>query len=81
MQIEARHVEEDDIERLLDVKQVADRLGVSDKTVWVMSGDGRFPPPLRLGRLTRWRVADFNHWVEQHAERQQLQPARKGRKR
>jgi predicted DNA-binding transcriptional regulator AlpA len=80
MQIEARHVEEDDIERLLDIKQVSDRLGVSEKTVWVMSGDGRFLEPLRLGRLIRWRAADFNHWVEQHAAAQQ-QGKRKGRKR
>jgi excisionase family DNA binding protein len=68
MQIEPRHVVEDDIERLLDVKQVSERLGVSEKTVWVMAADGRFIPPLALGRLRKWRVAEFNRWVEDRAK-------------
>jgi predicted DNA-binding transcriptional regulator AlpA len=67
-----QQVAEDDVERLLDVKQVSERLGVSEKTVWVMSADGRFIPPLALGRLRKWRVAEFNRWVQRQAKRRKV---------
>jgi excisionase family DNA binding protein len=77
MQLAPQPVEPDDIERLLDGKQVSERLGVSEKTVAQMIRDGRFIPPLHLGRFLRWRVADFNQWVEQ--QRAGPPPKRKGR--
>lgn len=80
MQLAPQPVEQDDIERLLDAKQIGERLGVSEKTVAKMVSDGRFiPPSLHLGRFLRWRVTDFNQWVE----RQQAPPPppkRKGRR-
>ena len=39
---------------LLNVKQVAARLHVSERTVWSMVSKDTLPPPLHLGRLRRW---------------------------
>jgi excisionase family DNA binding protein len=39
-----------DPDRLLTVGEVAARFGVSSRTVFRMVRDGRFPPPVRLGR-------------------------------
>lgn len=55
----------DPIEQLIGVEEVARRLEVSEDTVWTMARDGRFFPPLHVGRLARWRVRDLNRWVEE----------------
>lgn len=49
---------------LIDAKQVAKLLGVSDKTVQRMRDAGKLPPPKRLGRLIRWRYDDIRRFVE-----------------
>jgi prophage regulatory protein len=53
----------DDIERLLDTRAIAARLGVTGETVREMVKRGEFPEPIRLGSLVRWRVATFNAWI------------------
>jgi predicted DNA-binding transcriptional regulator AlpA len=61
----------DDVERLVDIKFIADRLRVTPETVREMVKRNEFPPPMRLGTLQRWRVAVFNAWVAQRdAEKQ-----------
>jgi predicted DNA-binding transcriptional regulator AlpA len=53
--------------RLLDVRQVADRCGVSVRCVhaWVSGerGDGTFPAPLVRGW---WDVCDVDVWLADH---------------
>ncbi len=49
-------------DRLLSVRQVADRLGVSTRQVWKLASSGRLPEPVRLGRSVRWKescLAEF----------------------
>jgi predicted DNA-binding transcriptional regulator AlpA len=61
----------DDVERLLDIKFIADRLRVTPETVREMVKRDEFPPPMRLGTLLRWRVSVFNAWVARRdAEKQ-----------
>jgi predicted DNA-binding transcriptional regulator AlpA len=61
----------DDVERLLDIRVIADRLRVTPETVREMVKRNEFPQPLRLGTLQRWRVSVFNAWVAQRdAEKQ-----------
>lgn len=33
--------------------------GAAKPTVWRMAKDGRLPQPMRLGRITAWRVGDL----------------------
>jgi predicted DNA-binding transcriptional regulator AlpA len=48
---------------MLDVKAVANRLNVSETTVWDWSRKKIFVPPTYFGRLARWRVHDIEQWV------------------
>lgn len=45
---------------LLDVRQVAELLGVHQRTVWRMSAAGDLPAPIKLSeRVVRWRLVDL----------------------
>ncbi len=57
MSVQVRH--------LLTVKEVAARLGVGVRTVWRWTVVGQLPPPVRRGRIVRWKVADIERFVRQ----------------
>jgi predicted DNA-binding transcriptional regulator AlpA len=48
---------------LMDARAVAAKLAVAVRSVWRWSDAGTLPPPVRLGRLKRWRAADIDRWV------------------
>ena len=48
---------------LLDVRQVAARLGCSTRHALRMADSGRMPAPLKLGALSRWRRDELTDWV------------------
>ncbi len=50
-------------ERLLTVKQVAERLQCSTRTVHRLAAKGKLPKPCRVGRLIRWRESDITVFV------------------
>lgn len=52
-----------DNEQLLTVKQVADRLQCSARTVHRLASKGKLPQPRRVGRLVRWRESDIAAFV------------------
>jgi excisionase family DNA binding protein len=49
---------------LLDVRAVARLLGCSERMVYRQSDAGRMPAPVKLGRLTKWRRAELERWIE-----------------
>jgi predicted DNA-binding transcriptional regulator AlpA len=49
---------------LLDVALVAQRLSVGQRTLWRWIRQGKFPPPLHLGRLRRWEPAIVDRWLQ-----------------
>ena len=55
--------------KLLTVKDLADLLGIHERTCWRLAamaeaGQGGFPRPLRIGPKTvRWRVADVDSYL------------------
>jgi predicted DNA-binding transcriptional regulator AlpA len=47
-------------ETLMSLREVADFVGVNERTIARWSNAGRFPSPLRLGpRILRWRAGDI----------------------
>ena len=50
---------------LLDVRQVAELLGVHVRTVWRMAATGEIPPPIKLSeRVVRWRLSDLERHIQ-----------------
>ncbi len=55
--------------RLLDVREVAQILGIAVRTVWRLSATGELPAPVRIGaRIVRWRLSDIEQYLEALAE-------------
>ncbi len=50
-------------EQLLNVREMATRLGVSTRQVWKLASSGRLPAPIRLGRSVRWRESDLDRFI------------------
>ncbi len=48
---------------LLSVKQVAELLALSSRTVWRLVSAGELPEPVRIGRAARWRMEDIEEFV------------------
>lgn len=44
--------------QLLDVQDVRALTGFSITTIYKYVNNGTFPPPKKVGRSTRWRLAD-----------------------
>ena len=50
---------------LLNVKEVAKKLGVSRAQVYLMVKKGDFPVPIRIAKRTsRWLESDVDRWIE-----------------
>ncbi len=48
----------------MDVRRLADALGVSPRHVEALHAQGRLPRPVRLGRRRLWPVDEIRHWLE-----------------
>jgi excisionase family DNA binding protein len=59
---------------LLKAREVARCLGVHVRTVWKWTAEGELPPPIRVGRVTRWRRRDVEAY--QDARQCRLPPRR-----
>jgi excisionase family DNA binding protein len=49
---------------LIDIKEAAMLLKVSEKTLFTMHKTGQMPPPIRIGRAVRWSLEALRKWVE-----------------
>jgi len=54
---------------LLDVEAAACMLAISTRTIWRLVEHGQFPEPVKIGRATRWRLADIEEFVGELAQR------------
>ena len=56
--------------RLLRIREVQARTGLSRSTIYAWSADGRFPAPVRLGgRVARWVEAEVDDWLRKWVEK------------
>jgi excisionase family DNA binding protein len=49
---------------LLTSEDLPRLLGISERTLWRLLSGGRVPEPVRIGRSTRWRLAEVKDWIE-----------------
>lgn len=52
---------------LLTMKQTAAVINVTPQYIYKMIGEGKFPAPVKLGRMTRFRLADLEQYINAHA--------------
>ena len=53
-----------DPETLLAVGEVAERLGVSTRTVWSLHSAGQIPTAVKVGSSTRWRQSEIERHIQ-----------------
>jgi excisionase family DNA binding protein len=58
-----------EFERLMNVKEVAEYLGVSVRTVWSLRAEGNFAPGTKIGKRVVWRIPVLREWIEQVTEK------------
>lgn len=53
-------------EQMLTVKDVADCLSISVRTVWRWTSAGKIPSPIKLGfHAVRWRASDIQRLIDE----------------
>lgn len=50
---------------LLPAISAARMLSMGESTFWQYVKAGKLPQPIKIGGMTRWRVADLREWVAQ----------------
>jgi predicted DNA-binding transcriptional regulator AlpA len=49
---------------LVNTRQTANLLDVSERKVFAMQTEGRMPAPLRIGKAVRWRKRELEAWID-----------------
>lgn len=49
---------------LVTAEELAKLMQVSERTLWRLLSAGKVPQPVRIGRNTRWRLAEVLEWIE-----------------
>ena len=50
---------------MMTVKQVAEALEVSERSVWRWSATGVLPPGVKIGSVVRWPEESIRRWIEE----------------
>lgn len=58
-------LEQHDEVRMLDVEELASRLGLSVRGVWRLVSLGKLPKPKKLGRSARWSLSVIKKWMDE----------------
>lgn len=52
-------------DKLLRVKEVAEKLSIGVTTVWLYAREGKLPKPTKISpRVTVWKESDINKFIE-----------------
>lgn len=50
--------------RLMRIKDVSEKTGISRTKIYLLIQQGQFPPPLKMGsRIALWPESDVNGWI------------------
>lgn len=52
---------------LLNARQVANMLTISERSVWRLVSESQIPSPLHIGGSARWRRSDIEGWLQRGA--------------
>lgn len=51
-------------ERLLPIKDVEQKIGFKKSYIYKEIIAGNFPPPIKRGKSSRWKLSVINAWIE-----------------
>lgn len=54
------------MDALIDMKFITADCLLSDKWIYRLISLNRFPRPIKIGRMSRWRAADYYGWRDGH---------------
>ncbi|AEG96243.1 AlpA family transcriptional regulator [Klebsiella aerogenes] len=57
----------DNIDFLIDMKYIVSNSGLTNKFFYAQIKKGLFPSPIKLGRSSRWKLSEYEQWIEQRA--------------
>lgn len=49
---------------LINAHELANILGISQRTIWRLIANGKLIQPIRIGTSVRWRLEQVNQWIE-----------------
>ncbi|HDX8361654.1 helix-turn-helix transcriptional regulator [Aeromonas veronii] len=49
--------------KMMTEKQICEMLQVCRATLWAWRKGGKFPAPVKMGSLNRWRVSDVEGFI------------------
>ena len=53
------------MERLLTLRDVEHFTGFRKSSLYSLIADKRFPPPIKIGRSSRWASSEISDWVQE----------------
>ena len=56
--------QEKPLSMLISAADLACLMNVSERTLWRLLSAGKVPQPVRIGRSTRWRMAEVRDWID-----------------
>lgn len=60
-------------EQLVDLAWITRDSGMSDKWFYKLISLGRFMPPIKLGRYSRWKAGDYYAWKDALVEQSSVE--------
>ena len=62
-------------DRLLNIQDLTERLGMGRTTIFTKVRNGQFPQPIRFGsKCSRWKESEITAWVEAAAAARKAVP-------
>ena len=57
------------MDRLLTLRDVEQFTGFRKSSFYSLIADKRFPPPIKIGRSSRWPSSEISDWVQETIQR------------
>ena len=56
-------------ERLINIRQVSEIVGLSRSVIYRLIREGKFPPPLKITKYaSRWKISEINQWIDSFSD-------------
>ena len=57
------------MEKLLPLNQLKSVVGFRKSKIYQLIESGEFPPPIKIGRSSRWASSEVSDWVQETIQR------------